>query len=69
MNCNLFEDPLDSEDFDAVKYINHRFPTGITSSALLQLFIAPPIAAACYILLYDDPITSCHVTDCRVLPG
>lgn len=35
MNCNLFEDPLDSEDFDAVKYINHRFPTGITSSALL----------------------------------
>jgi len=63
MNCNLFEDPLDSEDFDAVKYINHRFPTGITSSALLQLFITPPIAAvACYILLYDDPITSHHVT-------
>lgn len=25
---NLFEDPLDSEDFDAVKYINQRFPTG-----------------------------------------
>lgn len=70
MNCNLFEDPLDSEDFDAVKYINHRFPTGITSSVLLQLLIAPPIAAvACDILLYDDPVTSRHVTDCRVLPG
>ena len=36
---NLFEDPLDSEDFDAVKYINHRFPTGITSSALQPLLI------------------------------
>lgn len=28
MSAKFFADPLDSEEFDSVQYINSRFPTG-----------------------------------------
>ena len=32
MSATYFADPLESEDFDSVSYINQRFPTGINTT-------------------------------------
>ena len=43
MTTTFYSDPLDSDDFDAVAYINQRFPTGkniccLCYSAIAQIF-------------------------------